>query len=589
MTTSEPRLTFADERVPSFANIQKRIRSSDHPTIVKARPQLLTSMNRLVRHADLDPAVTPFVPRVAQAALSQITPTTSGLSKKSIQNDWSNIRSLLNHFGLGGLKQYRVQLTDEYARLYERIEDRHLRAGVSRLFRFAQFHQIPLAEVDDEFVGRFHRALRQEGVERDPTKSWRTALRSWNKLRLRYPKMRLQEFTIPMVRRGWALPWDAFPASLVSEVEGYFVARSVEGDLFDPDAPEVVLRPRTIETQKDWLRTLASAAVRSGMETSSISSLRDLVRPATVESGLKWFLEEHGANRTEYVVMLCVQAVTVAKSLPGSTKPDIERLSHLVTRLRRHVAATRKEPTRLDRLAQFESRRNRLKMLALSEHVVKTVRRSKKPSRSDALSVQLALAHELMLVTSLRRANIVGLNLEQHFIWPDGPGGDRCLIRIPGREVKNGETLHKELPEHVLDLLRLYLKAWRPLLTDRSSPWLFHGRDDGHKKPSTFTYQYRRFILTWTGLDVTPHLLRSFGDMVYSDRYPEGGEVMRRQLGHRSPETRLKYYADPRSRAAGRAYQALLLEERNESLSQPALFGKRRQSRRTTVHRKPRS
>ena len=276
--------------------------------------------------------------------------------------------------------------------------------------------------------------------------------------------------------------------------------------------------------------------------------------------------------------------MTVAKGLGTLSDAEIDRLRHLVTRLRHHVARARKDPIRLERLAQFEDRRNVLRIVALSEHVIGTVRRRNKISRGNALLVQLALAHELMLVTSLRRANIVGLNLERHFIWPEGQHGNSCLIRIPGREVKNGETLHKELPAHAVKLLNCYLNDWRPLLANRQSSWLFPGRGTDHKRPATLTPQYRNFVRTWTGLDVTPHLLRSFGDMVYTERYPEGGEVMRRQLGHRSPDTRLKHYADPRSRAASRAYQAHLLEIRDEAVRHPALFRPRRRARRNTNH-----
>ncbi len=56
---------------------------------------------------------------------------------------------------------------------------------------------------------------------------------------------------------------------------------------------------------------------------------------------------------------------------------------------------------------------------------------------------------------------------------------------------------------------------------------------------------------------------------------------MRRQLGHRSAETRIAHYADPRSRAAGRAYQALLLEERDVALKHPTLFESRKYRLRT--------
>lgn len=295
---------------------------------------------------------------------------------------------------------------------------------------------------------------------------------------------------------------------------------------------------------------------------------------------MRWYLEEYKAKRTDYVVMWSIQAVTVAKALGTLTDADIDSLRRLVKRLRKHVAKSGKEPKRLDRLVQFESRQNVQKMLALSEYVVRNVRGRPRSGRSVALQIQMALVHEVFLVTSLRRKNVAQLNLEQNIIWPDGPAGDRCLIRIPGRQVKNGESVHKELPDYVIDLLRHYLTNYRPLLIDKDSPWLIPGKKGSHKKPPTLTQQYRTFIHEWTGLDVTPHLLRSFADMIYTEKHPEGAEVMRRQLAHRSPETRLKHYCDPKSRAAGREYQRLLLEERTEALAQLKLFKKHKAARR---------
>ena len=579
MTTAKPLSTMVCNIIPNVADIIERVRSSEDPTILKRRSQLLTTLNRLIRHGAIEPSTTPFIPSVVQGALAGITPGTSGLAKKSIQNDWSNLRFLLEHFELAGLKLSRVELSGEYRAVYERIDDRHLRAAVSRTLRFGQSHGISLAEIDNALASRYRRYLHQDALERDPESSWRSAIRGFNKLRLKFPGLHLQELILPKGRRGWAEPWAAFPPKLVSQIEEYFLSRSVEGDLFDPNAPDVVLRPRTIETQKEWLRTLASAAVRSGIAINALSSLDQLVRPETVESALRWYVEIHKARRTDYVVMLSVEALAVARALGTFTDADIERLHSLVRRLRKFVARTANEPRRIKRLVQFENRKNVLKMLALSEHVVTAVHRRGGASRSNLLLIQLALVHELFLTTSLRRANVAGLNLVEHLIWPAGAEGDRCVIRIPGRHVKNGETIHKDLPSYVVDLLKMYLRDWRPLHPNARSPWLFPGRGQRHKMPSTLTCQYHGFMREWTGLDVTPHLLRSFADMIYTDRHPEGGEVMRRQLGHRSPETRIIHYADPRSRAAGRAYQQLILEERDNALREPALFRQRRRSR----------
>ena len=300
--------------------------------------------------------------------------------------------------------------------------------------RFAQGHEVSLAEIDDALASRYRRHLHQDALERDPESSWRSAIRGFNRLRLKFPGLHLQDLALPKARRGWAEPWAAFPPKLVSQIEEHFLSRSVEGDLFDPNASGVVLRPRTIETQKEWLRILGSAAVRSGIAINALSSLDQLVKPETVEAALRWYVEIHKARRTDYVAMLGLEALTVARALGTFTDADIERLRGLVRRLRKFIAETTEEPKRLERLVQFEDRKNVFKMLALSEHIVTTVRRRGGASRSNLLLFQLSLFHELLLTTSMRRANVAALNLEEHFIWPaDAEGGAASFVFRDGK------------------------------------------------------------------------------------------------------------------------------------------------------------
>ena len=119
MTTVKPLSTMVCNIVPNVADIIERVRSSEDPAILKRRSQLLTTLNRLIRHGAVEAAKTPFIPSVVQGALAGITPGTSGLAKKSIQNDWSNLRSLLEHFELANLKLSRVELSGEYRAVYE--------------------------------------------------------------------------------------------------------------------------------------------------------------------------------------------------------------------------------------------------------------------------------------------------------------------------------------------------------------------------------------------------------------------------------------------------------------------------------------
>lgn len=570
MSGHKAKPTVQDTRVPCLSDVESLVRTSADPVVARRRGQLLTSLRRLSKHAAVNPDVVPFVPPVLRNLSTQLTPATTGLSKKSLQNDQSNLRFLLGHLNLGGLTQYRLPLSGEHEQLMLRLTDRHERAGLSRFLRYACCNRIAVAQVDDTVSEAFRRALAEEGLIKQPEQTWRMAIRTWNKIASRWPELGLQSLEYPSNRRGWALRWSEFPGTLVSDVERYFERHSVEGDIFDPQAPDVILKPRTIETQRDWLRVLASAAVRSGIPVEDLASIERLVQPETVAQALRWLVSQRNTPVTEYIKMLAVQAQTVARRVCALTDPELAELSALVGRLHRRTSKPGDASTRLERLRQFEDPANLSRMLALSDHVVRTVRSRRKTIRRDPLDVALALAHELLLVTCMRCGNIAALDLDRHFIWA---GKDRCLIRIPGDEVKNGDPLHKELPPHVVTLLRMYLNDYRPTFPEsETSPWLFPGRKGQHKLRSSLSDQYRKFLQEWVGIDANPHLIRSFAHMLYTEHHPEGGEVMRRQLGHRSDAVRLKHYADPRSRAANRAYLELLVEERDKAIETIGLF-----------------
>lgn len=569
MTRHQGRYAFYDARIPSLSDVESLIKSSTDELIAKRRPQLLTSIRRLTRYCGAGPDSVPFIAPTLRTFFDRMTPAATGLSKKSLQNDWSNIRFLLGHLDLGGLRQYRIELTGEHAMLMEQLTDRHERSGLSRFLRYSCVLEIPLVAVDDAASEAYRQVLHDEGLIKHPEKAWRMTVRTWNRIAERWPELGLRSLTYPVSRRGWTVPWPDFPTSLVDEIEEYFRHHSEAGDLFDPKAPNVILRPSTITTQWEWLRVLASAAVRSGMPIEDLCSLDCLVHPRTVERALRWHVNVNGAPLTEYIKMLAVQAQTIAKRVCRFEEQVLADLAQLIGRLHQHGLKAGVESTRLSRLRQFENPTAVSRMLALGDHVVRTIRARKTSTRRDPIDIALALAHELLLATSLRCGNLAALDLERHFIRGDD---GRCLIRIPGDEVKNGETLHKELPLHVAQLLDLYLTDYRPLITNSTSPWLFPGRKGLYKRPHTLSTQYRQFLSTWADIEATPHLIRSFCDMLYSEHHPEGGEVMRRQLGHRSPETRLKHYADPCSRAANRAYVQLLIEERDKALKTIGLF-----------------
>ncbi len=571
---------FADGSLPSVADVARLV--SEDPRLGKRRGALLTTLRRITVYMGLDARRTgrrqdsltngaantvPFVAPLLREALNRADPVQHGLSRKSIQNDRSNVNFLLGHYGLGGLQQYLAPLTDELQRFHDRLAGKYLRCSLSRFLHFLAARQLSLDEVDDEVSHEFLAALEREGLIRDPRVTHQNTTRAWNRAVEQLRLNSARTLTVPRYREPWAFRWEAFPQTLRLEIDRFLAIADDEADLFDPNAPDVPLTPRTIETQREWTRVLASGPVRSGVSIDELTSLTACVRPPVYKAALLWLIERRGGKPNRYVAQIAFMGRKIARYGSNLDADELREVERLYKRVATRVAADRTEPKRFQRLRQFEDRRNLLRLIALSDQIVTQVEKRGAPRNRDALDVQLALAHELLLATTLRRGNLVALDLTRHFVR-SGPEHDPvCRIHVPADEIKNGVTIDCELPSHVVHLLDLYLDRFRPLLADQRSPWLFPGTRGSHKKGATFCFQYARLVKQWTGLDVTPHLIRSIADKIYMDLHPEGAEVMRRQLGHTSGETRMKHYADPRSRAANRAYLQVLLGERDDAMS----------------------
>lgn len=489
-----------------------------------------------------------------------------GLSRASLANTRCNVEFVFHRFGLGGLRGLGAELSPECEALWRELGER-ARWPLSRFLRFVSARGLRLDEVDDAAFAAFEQALKANAVTKNPRHLARGARSAWNKAAARLPHWGLQRLTVISVRQPWGIGESAFPASFVADVDGYFARLSVDDDDFDVcdlDAPDRTLRPTTVKCQREWFFLLATAAAKAGAPIDALTSLTELAYPAVFGAAARWLAREHGYKPS--IANILDMGRKAAKYVARLSPAEQAAVEKFVRNFKNRLAKEPKSDRRARRMRPLEDPRNLQRLLALGEFVCRKVDKRtggrRRPSRADALLIRNALMHELLLTTSLRRRNLARLDLVRH-ILPHPSGRGFARIEIDGHEVKNDVELVRELPPHVEDLLGYYLKVCRPLLAPPGvCPWLFPGEAGEHLCLAAITEQYRRFVKRFTGLDATPHLMRSVADKLYTDRNPGDGETMRQQLGHKSDRTRRKHYADPRGRAANRAYLELLLEER---------------------------
>jgi integrase len=228
--------------------------------------------------------------------------------------------------------------------------------------------------------------------------------------------------------------------------------------------------------------------------------------------------------------------------------------------LRKHVAPVKGGMTERNRarLRPFDDPVNVERLVNLPEELARAVARNERPSYSDAIQIQSAVAIALELVAPLRAKNLAGLTLERHFVPArSGPGAVVHLV-VPAGEIKNQVSLEFELPPDVVRLVDLYVVRFRPLLmTDRSS-CLFPARRGGAKAPAHLGAQVQRAIKRTTGLTLNIHAFRHLCAFLFLKANPGEYETVRLLLGHKSLTTTVRNYCGLEQSDAFRRYDKLL-------------------------------
>jgi integrase len=446
-------------------------------------------------------------------------------------------------------------------RLWDLLATKYERCSLARLLRYLSARDFDPQHMDEARSAAFLAALKSEGRLRiKPEVFHQSSIRAWNNAAGKYagwPQVRLH---LPRYKVSWTTPWSGLPPSLEAAVDRFLTAgRDCGVSVFDVDAPRA-LKPSTIDTQRDHVRCAASALARAGIPASELTDLRAICAPERFRLALEPAVAMRRGRLGGYVMVL---AWTLAKfaRYSGSLSPsEIGEVNQLYKRLGNKRSAER--PQDVDRddllLSQLDDPRVLDALLSHPSRTVETVLKSKKQTRAAALEVQKACVLELWLCAPLRLGNFAALRLDEHFHRLRLDGGDRIVIRIPGREVKNGEPLEHYLSSDAAALLDLYVQDFRPLLTPVDTPWLLPGYGNGHKADAVLSAQMKKFINRATGIDFHPHLIRKITTKILLDADPASIEVARRCLGHRDARTTRRAYTQQQQRAAQLRYLDML-------------------------------
>jgi integrase len=555
---------FAAADTPSLHDLLDRV-TADEQLDQRRKADLRSAIKSLGQWLGTDLTAMPAHPRYLRERLAGFQPAAASVSRKRLQNVRSALAFALDRYGLGGRRAYLAPLSPAAQALYDRLPDKYFQCALSRFLHYISAQGIAPDQVTDAVAQAFLTALQQHSCIKDPRETHKVTCRVWNRARAEVAGWPDVMLTVPCYQQTYGLRWSDFPASLEAAVDAYFADPVDEGDFFADTGRMKPLSPRTVATQRDHLRCVASALVRMGHDPSAIVDLAYLVRPAHVRQALTFFLDRNGGKPNSYIGATAYTLRTVAKYgvvLPDDDRKEVERLYKKVAQQRHGM--TEKN---LARLRQLDDPAVRDRLLAFPMLKIREILRNDRGGVAEALAVQAGVATELWLFVPLRIANFTGLRLDQHLIRREGRGERSWAIHVPAAMVKNTIDLDYELPPPVARHLELYLDRFRPRLVTGTNPWLFPGKAGNAKHVATLRSQVTRAVLQGTGIELHPHLFRHIAGKLLLDEHPGDQGTVQRMLGHKSIRTTMATYTGAETRAAIRRFDEVVLGLRAQALS----------------------
>ncbi len=560
MTEPAPQNPFLAGDAPTLSHVMAHILKDPGLTPARRR-DVASSLRTLARALGRELREVPAATDWLRARLKGLHHEQIGLSKKRWQNVRSDLGFALERAGHLVRHSYLAPISDAWTDVMGRCEERQ-RWNLSRLARFCSALQVGPDDVDDDVIARFHHALDQGSLLKDPAQVVRNTIGAWNKAHEAVAEWPGTSLTpLPSRRETYSLPWSAFPKSFVDDLE-LWLSHLAGEDLLADSGPSRPLRPATCAHRKGQVRRFASALVHQGIDPAELRGLADLVTVERCKLGLRFLIDRAGGP-TEAIYGIATALKHIAKHHVRVDEKQLRELSAIC----RRVCVKKKGLRERNRacLRQFDDPRNVALLLGLPEALVRAAEREGK-IRKAALRVQMALAIELLLMAPIRRRNLATIHLEHHLVRSRAAKAGILHLVIPGGEVKNGEDLEFELPNQLVKLIDLYVRDYRPLLLFGPNDWLFPGRGRGHKVFHALAGQISGTIHENTGLRVSPHQFRHIGAKLFLDAKPGQYEVMRRTLAHSTIDTTTEHYTGFETRSAARLYDETILRLRQEML-----------------------
>jgi integrase len=491
-----------DSYIPSMMDVLERIDAKLEGTRRRDLRSAASSFCKAVGKAPQEIAVVPHEIRKLREAVS---PLAIGISERRWANICSGVAKAIELVRDMVPSRNMTPLLPEWQQLLDSLPKSLLRKMSPGARYLSGKGVAPSAVCLDDLTG-YCEAVLHNRMRRNAEQAVDEFIWGWNQAVKQHPAW--PQVSIPRSdkRDIFSLPFEYFPPSFVEDVEAYLdrLGQGILSSFCDDDddnddeidfGPMRPVQPATIETRRRQLRAAASALVHSGVAASEITSIAKLVEIANAKKILHFMMQ---------------------RNADGQTSAGVAQLANFLAKL--------------------------------ALHWVKV-----EPSHHQKLK-HLAAAIAILIVIPLRRRNLAAIDINQHLI----ANRNGVYLVIPEAQTKNREAVNFQIPSFALEIVKWYIREYRPYLIAGQSSALFPGRGGACKAPHTLAQQVKGTIKQFVGLDFNIHLFRHAAGKIFLDINPGNYEVVRQLLRHKSINTTTSAYSGAETRKAGLLYAELL-------------------------------
>jgi len=443
------------------------------------------------------------------------------------------------------------QKSANWSLLVDGIVDPHDKSHINQFGRYCSKAGLEPWEVANGILD----AYEGDGITAGKTSSRakqarRDLTKTWNRLASTQPGWPQIKLDLIDSRPTRSLTLSDLPNSFEDDLSRFLI-RSGPKKLFEKSNFKP-LSPASQHDRHQKILLMVTILVQSGTAPDRIQSLADLVSPHAREVILSTLWDRSGEKPNAHFYNLARLMSQIAKHHVKVSADELEKFKAAEANLRpEHSGMTIKNEKRLRILTNPDNIR---KIIRLAFDTILAMDHSK-PTVLKAVEVQSAIAVVTLLIAPIREKNLAALDIDINL---HQVRDEEWFLVIPGKDVKNKQDLSFPIPKNIVDLFKIYINIYLPLLKKSPTRKLFISLNGREKKANEIGAQLPKFIKKYTGLIMNVHLFRHFAAYLYLKSNPGQYETVRQLLGHTDIKTTYRFYTKLEQEDAFRHYDDIL-------------------------------